>query len=130
MKRFLFFLGTITCAQFAMASYSLNGIEPVDQAFHLQWEKNEKDLILTWDIHPCCLLYKSKISVLGQQGPLIFSQDPDLDLDKPEGFQKTYKQRVSIKLRHDNTMPTVVKYQGCSTRGFCYPPIVRHIPRG
>ena len=112
-----------------------NDFLPVDKAFKFQVYSFEdlKQLDIKFNIAPGYYLYKSKISI---------SIDPILDFEfikangiikedeffgKQEVFYKTTAIKIISKSQLPNNYKVILKYQGCSEKGLCYPPVSKII---
>ena len=112
-----------------------NDFLPVDKAFKFQVYSFEdlKQLDIKFNIAPGYYLYKSKISI---------SIDPILDFEfikangiikedeffgKQEVFYKTTAIKIISKRQLPNNYKVILKYQGCSEKGLCYPPVSKII---
>ena len=112
-----------------------NDFLPVDKAFKFQVYsfKDLKQLDIKFNIAPGYYLYKSKINI---------SIDPILDFEfikangiikedeffgKQEVFYKTTAIKIISKRQLPNNYKVILKYQGCSEKGLCYPPVSKII---
>ena len=112
-----------------------NDFLPVDKAFKYEVYSFEdlKQLDIKFNIAPGYYLYKSKISI---------SIDPILDFEfikadgiikedeffgKQEVFYKTTAIKIISKSQLPNNYKVILKYQGCSEKGLCYPPVSKII---
>ena len=112
-----------------------NDFLPVDKAFKFQVYsfKDLKQLDIKFNIAPGYYLYKSKINI---------SIDPILDFEfikangiikedeffgKQEVFYKTTAIKIISKSQLPNNYKVILKYQGCSEKGLCYPPVSKII---
>ncbi len=112
-----------------------NDFLPVDKAFKFEVYSFEdlKQLDIKFNIAPGYYLYKSKINI---------SIDPILDFEfikangiikedeffgKQEVFYKTTAIKIISKSQLPNNYKVILKYQGCSEKGLCYPPVSKII---
>ena len=112
-----------------------NDFLPVDKAFKYEVYSFEdlKQLDIKFNIAPGYYLYKSKINI---------SIDPILDFelikangtikeDEFFGKQEVFYNATTIKLiskgQFSNNYKIILKYQGCSEKGLCYPPVSKII---
>ena len=112
-----------------------NDFLPVDKAFKFEVYSFEdlKQLDIKFNIAPGYYLYKSKINI---------SIDPILDFEfikangiikedeffgKQEVFYKTTAIKIISKRQLPNNYKVILKYQGCSEKGLCYPPVSKII---
>ncbi len=126
---FSFFLYTILSISFAQESIQPL---PADQAFQFASSiDNTNTLNLQWTIAPTYYLYRDRVSI-------EFTSNDNAKLGEvvlPPGHEKQDKIRGKYQAYTDNlsvTIPLIgntktgvleVSYQGCSSQGFCYPPI-------
>jgi len=112
-----------------------NDFLPVDKAFKFKVYSFDdlKQLDIKFNIAPGYYLYKSKINI---------SIDPILDFelikangtikeDEFFGKQEVFYNATTIKLiskgQFSNNYKIILKYQGCSEKGLCYPPVSKII---
>jgi len=100
-------------------------ILPPDLAFGFNHEFYEEFLLLSWNIQPGYFLYRNKVAVLcGDNGVNL-----NLPIGKPwqdEVFGKVSILEGEIEARVDTIRKRSdcrVSYQGCSSAGYCYPPV-------
>jgi len=100
-------------------------ILPPDLAFGFNHEFYEEFLLLSWNIQPGYFLYRNKVAVLcGDNGINL-----NLPIGKPwqdEVFGKVSILEGEIEARVDTIRKRSdcrVSYQGCSSAGYCYPPV-------
>lgn len=110
---------------------------PPDQAFQVQAQVKQSNMVtVTWKIAPGYYLYQDKFA--------FELQDPNQHLapirmppakkhyQKMLGYYSAYENNVTIPLvftgKGANPIQKLtVKYQGCSTFGFCYPPFHKEL---
>jgi thiol:disulfide interchange protein DsbD len=105
---------------------------PAAQAFAITgFMDQDKQLILQWDINPGYYLYRDKVTVTPNPGNKVKLGK----IDKPTGEDKqddfhgkfqSYSGVVVVKVplqSQRGLLDVTVSYQGCSTHGFCYPPV-------
>lgn len=109
---------------------------PVDQAFSLSAKTHDRQTILsTWKIAPGYFLYRDRIHFAAanpEKNQLAQPLFPNTSIEKDypnSGKQAVYKGTLTIGVpilqsQHDN-ISINVNYQGCSAKGFCYPPTTR-----
>ena len=112
-----------------------NDFLSVDQAFKFKIYsfKDLKQLDIQFNIAPGYYLYKSKIDVI---------IDPILDFDlikdkgkikedeffgKQEVFYGATTLKIIPKVELSKNYKVILKYQGCSEKGLCYPPVSKTI---
>lgn len=106
---------------------------PADSAFTFDFQQNQHDLTLNWQIKEGYYLYRQQISVTPAQADIAPLQLPKGESHKDEffGTSEIYRQRLSlpVTVRSANKAATLtVTYQGCAEAGFCYPPETKVIP--
>ena len=102
-----------------------NEILPAEQAFGLNFNIDDRDVIVLWDIKKDYYMYLNSISVKQEENEISFkSLEGNILEHEDEFFGKTkiiknlYK--ISFKVPQSGTK-TKIFYQGCSEKGFCYP---------
>lgn len=108
---------------------------PADQAFAFDFQQNQHDLNLTWQIKDGYYLYRKQIKLTSADAAFT---DPSLPAgewheDEFYGKSEIYRQRltVPVTLTHAAAGATLtVTYQGCADAGFCYPPETKIVPLG
>ena len=102
-----------------------NEILPAEEAFGLNFNKEDRNIIALWDIKEDYYLYLNSISVKQEENEISFkSLEGNILEHEDEFFGKTkiiknlYK--ISFKVPHSGTKIKIY-YQGCSEKGFCYP---------
>lgn len=137
MKLILLLCSLFFLPQAAQASlFSQSGgsqFMPVDQAFTFDFEQQNHQLTLKWQIRPGYYLYRQQIKLVPQQATLGFFTLPAGLSHKDEFFGEVaiFKQQLnlSIPLQQAAAKASLsVTYQGCAEAGFCYPPETRTIP--
>ena len=106
---------------------------PADSAFTFDFQQNEHDLTLNWQIKEGYYLYRQQISVTPAQAEIAPLQLPKGESHKDEffGTSEIYRQRLSlpVTVRSANKAATLtVTWQGCAAAGFCYPPETKVVP--
>ena len=106
---------------------------PADSAFTFDFQQNEHDLTLNWQIKEGYYLYRQQISVTPVQADIAPLQLPKGESHKDEffGTSEIYRQRLSlpVTVRSANKAATLtVTWQGCAAAGFCYPPETKVVP--
>ncbi len=106
---------------------------PADQAFAFDFQQNQHDLQLNWQIKEGYYLYRQQVKVTAAQAdiaPLTLpagEQHEDEFYGKSEIYRKRLDLPVSVQQAAKNATLTVT-YQGCADAGFCYPPETRVVP--
>lgn len=95
---------------------------PAQEAFALSAQLDESNsLILKWIIAPGYYLYSDKLNISSPQGAMGIM---------PEFKEKTlsgvFQAPVFIK-DPNKTQILAIHYQGCASKGFCYPPMTRYL---
>lgn len=133
-----FFLKIIIGLLICCHAYGENQPLSIDQAFAFSahFEPNNT-LILEWNIAPDYHLYKDKMSVSLQPGTQIHIGRVELPpaqikKDKMLGPLQIYSGAIKIPVSFagpfaKEVLHVIVHYQGCSDKGFCYPPETRFL---
>ena len=106
---------------------------PVDQAFAFDFQQNQHDLTLNWQVKEGYYLYRQQINVTAAQADVAPLALPSGESHEDEFFGKSeiYRQQLSVPvtIRSAGKGATLtVTYQGCAAAGFCYPPETRVVP--
>lgn len=106
---------------------------PADSAFTFDFQQNQHDLTLTWQIKEGYYLYRQQINVKPAQADIAPLQLPKGESHKDEffGTSEIYRQRLSLPVMvrsADKAATLTVTYQGCAAAGYCYPPETKVIP--
>lgn len=106
---------------------------PADQAFAFDFQQNQHDLNLTWQVKDGYYLYRKQISITPAQAEIAGVTLPagvwheDEFYGKSEIYRKTLTIPVTINQAQSGATLTVT-YQGCADAGFCYPPESKTVP--
>lgn len=98
---------------------------PPDLAFGFDREFYEEFLVLSWNIQPGYFLYRNKVAVLCGDNEVNLN----LPIGKPwqdEVFGEVSILEGEIEARVDTIRKRSdcrISYQGCSSAGYCYPPV-------
>lgn len=108
---------------------------PADQAFAFDFQQNQHDLNLTWQIKEGYYLYRKQIKLTSADATFIEPSLPsgEWHVDEFYGKSEIYRQRltVPVTLTHAAAGATLtVTWQGCADAGFCYPPETKIVPLG
>lgn len=100
---------------------------PADQAFAFDFQQNQHDLNLTWQIKDGYYLYRKQIKLTSADAAFSEPSLPAGEWHEDEFYGKSeiYRQRltVPVTLTHAAAGATLtVTWQGCADAGFCYPP--------
>lgn len=98
---------------------------PVEEAYQVDVEINDDQLILHWILEPNYYLYKEKFSFEINGQPVSAEFEPG-KLKYDEYFEKdveVYYQATDVRLPLSSAADVLtVKSQGCADAGLCYPP--------
>ncbi|EPT9211842.1 protein-disulfide reductase DsbD [Enterobacter hormaechei] len=106
---------------------------PADQAFVFDFQQNQHDLSLTWQVKEGYYLYRKQVSITPAKADVGALQMPAGEWHEDEFYGKSeiYRQRLSVPVtvnQADKGATLTVKYQGCADAGFCYPPETKVVP--
>ncbi|WP_052284653.1 protein-disulfide reductase DsbD [Kluyvera genomosp. 1] len=106
---------------------------PADQAFVFDFQQNQHDVSLTWQMKDGYYLYRKQIQVTPANADITPLQLPNGEWHNDEFYGKSeiYRQRltVPVELTEASQGATLtVTYQGCADAGFCYPPETKTVP--
>jgi thiol:disulfide interchange protein DsbD len=106
---------------------------PADQAFVFDFQQNQHDLTLTWQVKEGYYLYRKQVSITPAQANVAALQLPAGEWHEDEFYGKSeiYRQRLSVPVtvnQADKGATLTVTYQGCADAGFCYPPETKVVP--
>ncbi|ELE9706913.1 protein-disulfide reductase DsbD [Enterobacter cloacae] len=106
---------------------------PAEQAFVFDFQQNQHDLNLTWQVKEGYYLYRKQVSITPAQASVGALQLPAGEWHKDEFYGKSeiYRQRLSVPVtvnQADKGATLTVTYQGCADAGFCYPPETKIVP--
>lgn len=106
---------------------------PADQAFAFDFQQNQHDLNLTWQVKDGYYLYRKQIRITPAQAEIAEVTLPagvwheDEFYGKSEIYRNTLTIPVTINQAQSGATLTVT-YQGCADAGFCYPPESKNVP--
>ncbi|HAT7688500.1 protein-disulfide reductase DsbD [Enterobacter cloacae] len=106
---------------------------PADQAFVFDFQQNQHDLNLTWQVKEGYYLYRKQVSITPAHASVGALQLPAGEWHEDEFYGKSeiYRQHLSVPVtvqQADKGATLTVTYQGCADAGFCYPPETRIVP--
>lgn len=106
---------------------------PADQAFVFDFQQNQHDLNLTWQVKEGYYLYRKQVSVTPSQASVGALQLPAGEWHEDEFYGKSeiYRHRLSVPVTVEQAAKgatLTVTYQGCADAGFCYPPETKVVP--
>ena len=106
---------------------------PADRAFIFDFQQNQHDLNLSWQVKDGYYLYRKQISITPSQADIAEVKLPpgvwheDEFYGKSEIYRKQLNVPVTINQAASGATLTVT-YQGCADAGFCYPPETKTVP--
>lgn len=106
---------------------------PADQAFAFDFQQNQHDLNLTWQVKDGYYLYRKQVSITPARVEIAEVTLPagvwheDEFYGKSEIYRNTLTIPVTINQAQSGATLTVT-YQGCADAGFCYPPESKTVP--
>ncbi|EML9987016.1 TPA: protein-disulfide reductase DsbD [Citrobacter amalonaticus] len=106
---------------------------PADQAFAFDFQQNQHDLNLTWQVKDGYYLYRKQISITPARAEIAEVTLPagvwheDEFYGKSEIYRNTLTIPVTVNQAQSGATLTVT-YQGCADAGFCYPPESKTVP--
>ena len=106
---------------------------PADQAVVFDFQQNQHDLNLTWQVKEGYYLYRKQVSITPAQASVGALQLPAGEWHEDEFYGKSeiYRQHLSVPVtvqQADKGATLTVTYQGGADAGFCYPPETRVVP--
>ncbi len=129
----------ILLALFFSSSFADESLRPLEasQAFVFKASLDKKNqLLLQWKIVPGYYLYRDKIHIAkgpGNQvslGAIVLPRGIDKK-DSIRGRYQIYSDSINVvvpyTLRKQGVLDLVIRYQGCSSKGFCYSPITKSL---
>jgi len=99
----------------------------VEQAFQMDFEQTDNQLIVKWDVAEGYYLYKKQFSIEADGAVLgepIYPKADEIE-DEYFGLSEVFKQDIEIVypiIRADADAVIKVRFQGCAEAGLCYPP--------
>ena len=106
---------------------------PADQAFSFDFQQNQHDVSLSWQVKEGYYLYRKQIQVNPANANMTPLQLPNGEWHNDEFYGKSeiYRQRLAIPVtlsEAEQGATLTVTYQGCADAGFCYPPETKVVP--
>lgn len=106
---------------------------PADQAFVFDFQQNQHELNLNWQVKEGYYLYRKQIAITPAQAQVGALQLPAGVAHEDEFYGKSeiYRGQLSVPLtvaQADKGATLTVTYQGCADAGLCYPPETKVIP--
>ncbi|XNM61655.1 protein-disulfide reductase DsbD domain-containing protein [Escherichia coli] len=106
---------------------------PADEAFTFDFQQNQHDLNLTWQIKDSYYLYRKQIRITPEHAKIADVQLPqgiwheEMSLRQKRDLPRSADASVRINQASAGATLTVT-YQGCADAGFCYPPETKTVP--
>ncbi|WP_213134687.1 protein-disulfide reductase DsbD [Citrobacter sp. FP75] len=106
---------------------------PADQAFVFDFQQNQHDLNLSWQVKDGYYLYRKQIGITPSQAGIAEVKLPPGVWHEDEFYGKSeiYRQQLNIPVTVEHAAAgatLTVTYQGCADAGFCYPPETKTVP--
>ncbi|MRS90415.1 protein-disulfide reductase DsbD [Enterobacteriaceae bacterium RIT714] len=106
---------------------------PADQAFVFDFQQNQHDLNLSWQVKDGYYLYRKQVSITPANAQIGEPQLPAGEWHEDEFYGKSeiYRQQLNVPVTVNQASPgatLTVTYQGCADAGFCYPPETKIVP--
>ncbi|HFP3094935.1 TPA: protein-disulfide reductase DsbD [Escherichia coli] len=106
---------------------------PAAQAFAFDFQQNQHDLNLTWQIKDGYYLYRKQIRITPEHAKIADVQLPQGVWHEDEFYGKSeiYRDRLTLPVTINQASAgatLTVTYQGCADAGFCYPPETKTVP--
>jgi len=106
---------------------------PADQAFVFDFQQDQHDLNLTWQVKEGYYLYRKQVSITPARANVGEPQLPAGEWHEDEFYGKSeiYRHRLTVPVtvnQASSGATLTVTYQGCADAGFCYPPETKVVP--
>ncbi|EFE07105.1 protein-disulfide reductase DsbD [Citrobacter youngae] len=106
---------------------------PADRAFVFDFQQNQHDLNLSWQVKEGYYLYRKQISITPSQADIAEVKLPPGVWHEDEFYGKSeiYRKQLTIPVTVNQAKSgatLTVTYQGCADAGFCYPPETKTVP--
>lgn len=106
---------------------------PADRAFVFDFQQNQHDLNLSWQVKDGYYLYRKQISITPSQADIAEIKLPPGVWHEDEFYGKSeiYRKQLNIPVTVNQAATgatLTVTYQGCADAGFCYPPETKTVP--
>ncbi|MBJ9269016.1 protein-disulfide reductase DsbD [Citrobacter freundii] len=106
---------------------------PADRAFIFDFQQNQHDLNLTWQVKDGYYLYRKQINITPSQADIAEVKLPPGVWHEDEFYGKSeiYRKQLTIPVTVNQAKSgatLTVTYQGCADAGFCYPPETKTVP--
>ncbi|MCU6669285.1 protein-disulfide reductase DsbD [Enterobacteriaceae bacterium H4N4] len=106
---------------------------PADQAFVFDFQQNQHELNLNWQVKEGYYLYRKQISITPAQakvGELLLPKG-EWHEDEFYGKSEIYRGQLTVPVTLQEAAKgatLTVTYQGCADAGLCYPPETKVVP--
>lgn len=106
---------------------------PADRAFVFDFQQNQHDLTLSWQVKEGYYLYRKQISITPTKADIAAVQLPAGVWHEDEFYGKSeiYRKRLNVPVTVNQAAAgatLTITYQGCADAGFCYPPETKAVP--
>ncbi|WP_324723430.1 protein-disulfide reductase DsbD [Lelliottia sp. JS-SCA-14] len=106
---------------------------PADRAFVFDFQQNQHDLNLSWQVKDGYYLYRKQVSITPANATVGEPQLPAGEWHEDEFYGKSeiYRHRLTVPVTVNQASQgatLTVTYQGCADAGFCYPPETKVVP--
>ncbi|BBV42826.1 protein-disulfide reductase DsbD [Citrobacter portucalensis] len=106
---------------------------PADRAFVFDFQQNQHDLNLTWQVKDGYYLYRKQISIATSQADIAEVKLPPGVWHEDEFYGKSeiYRKQLTVPITVNQAKSgatLTITYQGCADAGFCYPPETKTVP--
>ncbi|MEB6379542.1 protein-disulfide reductase DsbD [Leclercia adecarboxylata] len=106
---------------------------PADRAFVFDFQQNQHELNLNWNVKEGYYLYRKQISITPAQAQVGALQLPAGVAHEDEFYGKSeiYRGQLSVPVtvaQAAKGATLTVTYQGCADAGLCYPPETKVVP--
>lgn len=104
----------------------------VDQAFTINFDQQNNQLYLNFDINEGYYLYRHQFTFTSENArfsEIVLPQGIDHE-DEFFGVQQIYKDQLNLVINIEeasNNASMTIRYQGCADKGLCYPPTIKTI---
>ena len=106
---------------------------PADRAFIFDFQQNQHDLNLSWQVKDGYYLYRKQISITPSQADIAEVKLPPGVWHEDEFYGKSeiYRKQLTVPITVNQSKSgatLTITYQGCADAGFCYPPETKTVP--
>lgn len=106
---------------------------PADRAFVFDFQQDQHDLNLNWQVKDGYYLYRKQVSITPANATVGEPQLPAGEWHEDEFYGKSeiYRHRLTVPVTVNQASQgatLTVTYQGCADAGFCYPPETKVVP--